>query len=644
MRNNHRSALSLLLCAALLLTLGTGCGLVPSETAQPAESAPIPAVAESEPVKKTAQTSDDEPDKEETVYVKAAADGTAQTVTVEARLHNPGDGQPIRDRSNLSDLRSTKGDEDFRRSGEDLLWDNHGEDVEYKGSSAQPLPVSVHVSYKLDGKPIAPESLAGKSGRVTIRFDYENRTEQTVTVTRSGKQSEKTKKLKKKSKKKQKTEAIQRDLTVPVPFVAVTALFLNNDTFSNVETKNAELIHTREQCMVVGYACPGLADSLKLADWEPTEELELPEYIELTADVTDFSLDFTATVLTPELFNELEQEDLDDLDELAEGMDALRDASGELVKGTKQLSKGMKKLKTYLKQYTKGVQSAASGAAKLSNGLAQMEKQTARLREGLSGLSSGDTEQLEGAEEQLRALGEFAQGVQEYQGAVSKRTDSARKALSGIDWTSVESDAEKKAVKQAKAQLTAAAEELGLTDEQLAALQRRMEEGIDLSGTCSGAQEHTANALEALEALPDGKALSQSAETLRSGVEGLSRAVTALDKLREGMDAYAEGVGQLSEGANQLSVGMKKLNQAGSALNTAVSKAAKGSRKLSSGFAEFDEDGIRELSDLAGEDLQELTDRLRAVQLAGSGYQSFDGLAEGHTGSVRFVVETEEIG
>ena len=32
----------------------------------------------------------------------------------------------------------------------------------------------MNISYQLDGKDIAPAELAGKSGKVTIRFDYEN--------------------------------------------------------------------------------------------------------------------------------------------------------------------------------------------------------------------------------------------------------------------------------------------------------------------------------------------------------------------------------------------------------------------------------------------------------------------------------------
>ena len=40
----------------------------------------------------------------------------------------------------------------------------------------------MNISYQLDGKDIAPAELAGKSGKVTIRFDYENHCTTTATV------------------------------------------------------------------------------------------------------------------------------------------------------------------------------------------------------------------------------------------------------------------------------------------------------------------------------------------------------------------------------------------------------------------------------------------------------------------------------
>ena len=57
--------------------------------------------------------------------------------------------------------------------------------------------------------------------------------------------------------------------------------------------------------MIIGYACPGLSENLNLSDSELTKDIELPEYVEVTADVTDFELDFTATGSTGRMFPEI---------------------------------------------------------------------------------------------------------------------------------------------------------------------------------------------------------------------------------------------------------------------------------------------------------------------------------------------------
>ncbi len=667
---------ALLLCAALLGSLTTGCGVKPTGTAVPQQETERPAVEQKEDNPSPRQRNADGVDKEETVYVQAAPDGTVQKVSVEARLSNPGDGQPIPDRSNLTDIRSTKGDEDYTRNGEELLWDNHGEDVEYKGTSTQALPVSVRVSYTLNGKPISPQSLAGKSGRVTIRFDYENHTQQSVTVTRSTgeKKSKNTTKTKGKEKK-----AVQREVTVPVPFVALSTLFLSEDNFSNVEVTNGQVVRTDGQSVVVGYACPGLADGLRLADYEPTEDIDVPEYVEVTADVTDFSLDFTATVLTPELLNELEQKNLDDVDELTEGMRELMDASKELAEGTKELSDGLSKFKSYLGKYTKGVRSAASGAKALQDGLEQLNTQTLQLQQQAEELQTEletqleqqgeDPEQLlkqienlsqvfEEARKELTELSEFAQGVQQYQATVEQSKDDAQTALSRIDWAELERNSGAEAAQQAAAQVEECAEELNLTEEQQAQLTQRLSAGIDLSDSTKEAQQAVNDAQTALEAIPQSPDLTQGAERLQNSVETLLQQLEQLkpyvetlpalsellEQMETGLNGYVQGVEQLSQGSSQLSEGLKQLNKAGKALNKGFDGAAKGAKELAEGFAEFDEDGIQELGHLAGEELQELADRLRGLQKAGSGYQSFGGLRDGQTGSVRFVVETESVG
>ena len=90
---------------------------------------------------------------------------------------------------------------------------------------------------------ISPAELAGKSGQVRIRFDYENTATETVTV-------------------KKKAYEIQ------TPFLVMSALILPSDIFSNIEVENGKLMQMDEQNMVIGYAMPGLADSLQLSGYE----------------------------------------------------------------------------------------------------------------------------------------------------------------------------------------------------------------------------------------------------------------------------------------------------------------------------------------------------------------------------------------
>ena len=58
-----------------------------------------------------------------------------------------------------------------------------GEDVSYQGTAnAEDLPFMVYFTYFLNGKQIAPEDLAGKSGRVRIEIATENRLKRTCEV------------------------------------------------------------------------------------------------------------------------------------------------------------------------------------------------------------------------------------------------------------------------------------------------------------------------------------------------------------------------------------------------------------------------------------------------------------------------------
>lgn len=112
--------------------------------------------------------------KEETVYIFTDAYGTQRDITVSNWLKNPEKKDTIEDESVLQEIENVKGDETFSRDGSKLVWKANGNDIYYQGTTTRQPPVSEKITYYLDGKEIAAEDLAGKSGKVKIHIDYTN--------------------------------------------------------------------------------------------------------------------------------------------------------------------------------------------------------------------------------------------------------------------------------------------------------------------------------------------------------------------------------------------------------------------------------------------------------------------------------------
>ena len=256
-------------------------------------------------------------DKDETVYVFAKANGDVDNILVNETLKNRDKSDKIEDTTDLKDIVNVKGDETFTQNGNKITWDAAGNEISYQGTTDKELPVSVKATYYLDGNEISPEDLAGKSGKVKIRLDYTSN--ETVTKEVNGK-----------------------DEDISVPFVAVSGMVLG-DNFKNIQVTNGKYLAQGESNIVVGYAIPGLDDGVK--DAAADLDTEIPEYVEVSADVTDFSLDMTVTLLVNgSEMNFSGGVDLTDLDKLTDSLssagDQLADGSGELSDGATQVSDG----------------------------------------------------------------------------------------------------------------------------------------------------------------------------------------------------------------------------------------------------------------------------------------------------------------
>ena len=362
--------------------------------------------------------------KEETVYVNADATGNSDEVTVSDWLKNSGSvSGNLTDESILKEIKNVKGDETFTENGDQLTWNTAGEDIYYQGTTDKELPVSVKLTYFLDGKEVKPDELKGKSGHLKIQVQYTNNEKKTVTV--DGKEEE-----------------------VYTPFVMMTGMILPNETFSNVTIDNGKVISDGSRNIVVGFGMPGLKDSLDL-DEETTKEAEdkgvtIPENFEMEADVTDFTMSSTFTGALTDLLDDMDMDNIIDVDSLKDSLNELEDAALELVSGSGTLADGASTLADGVSSYTAGADELNAGIQKYLgsngelngsvteyvNGVGKVVKGVKDYTSGTNALANGVTSYVVG-EQKIAAgaaqLSQLSKGLEQVQTAV----DTLSKAADG---------------------------------------------------------------------------------------------------------------------------------------------------------------------------------------------------------------------
>lgn len=388
---------------------------------------------------------DNDADKDESVYLISDANGNVNKTIVVDHLKNKDKKDTLEDASNLSDIENVKGKEKFTQSGDKLTWQAGGKDIYYQGTATAEPPVTQKVTYYLDGKEISPEDLAGKSGKVKIRFDYKNTTSYTETV----------------NGEKQ---------TVSVPFAAVTGLVLG-DGFENIEVTNGKAEVSDSSSVVLGYALPGLKDSLGIKDKDLDGDVNIPEYMEMTADVKNFSMPAAMTFVVNASdyvsTDGIDTSDLDDMiNDLKDASTQLQDGSKTLAEGTDTLADGLSTLQSKLGTFASGVGTLQSGLKTYTDGVSTLSGGLNKLNSNVPTLSNGITTLNSSA----KSLND---GVALLNATVSaKFTDSEKKTLLDQVHSTLESQ---KSEIEKQAQTTVAS--------QKTAIQKQAQSAVDLQKT-----------------------------------------------------------------------------------------------------------------------------------------------------------------
>lgn len=346
---------------------------------------------------------DNDADKDESVYLISDANGNVNKTIVVDHLKNKDKKDTLEDASNLSDIENVKGKEKFTQSGDKLTWQAGGKDIYYQGTATAEPPVTQKVTYYLDGKEISPEDLAGKSGKVKIRFDYTNTTSYTETV----------------NGEKQ---------TVSVPFAAITGLVLG-DGFENIEVTNGKAEVSDSSSVVLGYALPGLNDSLGIKDGDLDGDVNIPEYMEMTADVKNFSMPAAMTfVVNASDYVSTDGIDTSDLDDM---INDLKDASTQLQDGSKTLAEGTDTLADGLSTLQSKLGTFASGVGTLKSGLKTYTDGVSTLSGGLNTLGNSTGALVSGADKLNSGAGQLASGSATLKDGLKSYTDGANGLAKG---------------------------------------------------------------------------------------------------------------------------------------------------------------------------------------------------------------------
>ena len=315
-----------------------------------------------------------ETDKEESVYVLTDAYGTPTEITVTAGLKNPGPDAELTDVTTLTDIINKEGDETYTKQADgSILWENHGSDIHYEGKAdtSSELPLTVTVTYFLDGKEVGADELTGATGNIKIRFDYKNNTQENGSIT---------------------------------PFAAITGLMLSEDNVHDISVTNGASRYMDGEYLVYGFALPGMTAALDLDTMELTkeEEIDLHDFMEVSFEAEDFELDFTATMVSNGL---LEEKDYDKvIDKLDELTDKLEDSADQV-----------KDLKSKISKLKNGGEKLRSGADSLYQGLSQVNAalaQAAQADPSLAGLAASVSQLTDGSKQLADSVSTYTKGVE----------------------------------------------------------------------------------------------------------------------------------------------------------------------------------------------------------------------------------------
>lgn len=512
--------------------------------------------------------------KNETVYSKIDTNGNVIKTTVTDKLINDNKLDTITDLTDLDKIINLSNNNTFNKDNNQITWNTSGNNLTYQGISNKELPISINISYKLDGNSITVDDLLGKSGHVDITLKYTNNERNLVYVNGT-------------------------NTYLYTPFIVTMGTIIKDTDATNLKITNGKIINNGLSNILVGISAPGLYESLNMY------ELKDLDTITISYDTTSFNLPTIYNVATSKL---LEDNDLSIFNKLntltsastslKENIDALTEGSNKLLESSITLNNGTSQIYQNLSYVNQKLKEINEGAINLDNGLNDIINTLNKVKESLNNSSNDES------------IGKL-------------------KLLIDTDLNTANN------LKTMNDTLKANYEEYNLKNitykEAITA-----DPTMNLYNLKLAYENNYENNNQLITLLnSNASALTETLTTLNNIdteiSNMLSTLTTYLEKAHDGSTELANGTTALSTGVNTLTTKVEELYNGTTALSEGINT-------LNTGITAYNEEGITPLSNAINNNLSGNINKIKKLADLGNNYQTFTMKNTTDNGETKFII------
>lgn len=634
----------------------------------------------------------DNKDKIETTYAIMDSDGNLTKTIVSEQLANNKKEKTLNDISNLKNIENTSGNEKFTQDGNNLTWDADGNKIQYKGDATTELPVDVKVSYYLDGQRKTAKEIAGKSGNITIRFDYDV-----------------------------KREEVANGKTYKHPYTMASGLILDNAHFSDVKVSGGKAVDNGNQTIAFGIAFPSMNENLGI----DRSKMNIPSFVEISAYTDKFEIVGTYTIALSGLFNDINTTEVNGangkIQELKNGLNLLSDSSNKLLKGADDLAAGATEFDNGMAAFVSGVNKLQDGSGKLTSGMDELSKglmtlsaNSAQINDGIAKLElsifDNATKQMRSkvgddgitltpktyvqviqgisnnaivtAEQKLRAS-LAKQGITDnnlqnqilsvaYNSLMSSgkseaSMDEIAAAIQNAGIMAKKADFVQKSIAKNQSAVIQILKGQGYTDEQITTeliavystalelaggnpnaidskIQETAKEYVKATVIFKNGGINASDNVSKLAAIAIGKETPKQLTELKTNLDQVESLVAGIRQYTSGVDSAAIASQKINSGMGDLNKGILDLKDGSIKLSSASKKLKNGIDSLDSGLHRFNNEGIEKfVNGLKGNEITNIINNLEGIKAASSNEVFVGGKLDSMSGESKIIFKTGEI-